>query len=745
MAETAFPVPQSAAEVAGALRHFGLAPAAPPGIVEDAARKAADGPALLRALVSAGHLTKYQANEVARGRAAGLCLGNYVLLEELGQGGMGKVFKAFHRNLGRADAVKVINPDALAGPDAVSRFRREARATASLSHPNLVRVYDAGEADGRHYLAMELLDGLDLGRVVERGGPLAVPLAVHALHQAALALQHAHERGLVHRDIKPANLMLAQDGTLKLLDLGIARLRAEEGQITRLTSAFRVLGTPDFMAPEQTYDTGTVDIRADLYSLGCTAYFLLAGKLPFPGGDLVTKMMRQRTEEPPPLAALRPGTPPALDAIVSRLMAKDPSARFQTPAELAAALAPLLAENTASPTLPPLPAAMTPTVVRQDTRRDTTPPPPPRRRWWPMIAAGAAVLCVAVAGLALMSGRAPSNGKKEGPPEPPPAPASWSVGKTFACAGPAAFGVLFLPDGRLAVSSGHYDTPANKGALEMLGPETGQRTSLPYDGPSLSRLALLDDGQILAAATGCCAIEGRPLEGRISFFGVRSGTVFRSVATRVTTIGSMVAPARGEWLAVSGREGGVEIIGRGGGPPRWIVPIGGKPARCTALALSDDGKLLACGGFDGTLRVFKTATWESAYEYAPQWKAFVSGLAFQPDGKRVVGVTGVEVDVAGPARLRVWDVARREMEWEERHGGYHGHGLALSPDGRTLATSDQQGTIRFWDLQERRLKATLLDPEKSLPWGLSFSADGRTLALARQNGTVRLFHGGDGP
>jgi serine/threonine-protein kinase len=253
---------------------------------------------------------------------------------------MGQVFKARHGKLGRLVALKVIRPGRLAGPNAAQRFLREVQSAARLDHPNIAHALDAGEDQGRLYLAVELLGGSDLSRLVKKKGPLPIGQACDCVRQAALALQHAHERGLVHRDVKPANLLLAPDGRLKLLDLGLARLGEDGGDAsaTSLTDTGLVMGTPDYMAPEQILDSKRVDIRADLYSLGCVLYFLLAGRPPFPGGSLGHKFHRHQHEEPEPLEALRPDVPAALVGVVRKLMSKRPEERFQTPAELVAEL-----------------------------------------------------------------------------------------------------------------------------------------------------------------------------------------------------------------------------------------------------------------------------------------------------------------------------------------------------------------------------------------------------------------------
>jgi uncharacterized protein (TIGR03067 family) len=303
----------------------------------------------------------------------------YRLLRPLGTGGMGSVWLAEHRVMNRQVALKIIHPEFLEKPGAVERFRREVQAAARLHHPNIVTGHDAEEAGGLHFLVMEYVSGNDLYKVLEERGPLPVADACEYIRQAALGLEYAHEHGMVHRDIKPQNLMLRDEKReksgerektstsslvapplVKILDFGLASLVAgasdegsvpasAESQRSSLTQVGALMGTPDYMAPEQARDARTADIRSDIYSLGCTLYSLLTGKVPFPGGSALDKVIAHAERKPQPIGEVRTDVPPALVKIIDKMTAKVPTQRYQTPAEAAAALQPFAAGKIAKP------------------------------------------------------------------------------------------------------------------------------------------------------------------------------------------------------------------------------------------------------------------------------------------------------------------------------------------------------------------------------------------------------------
>lgn len=262
----------------------------------------------------------------------------YRLLAWLGAGGMGVVYKAEHKLMERAVALKVVSKMLTANKTAVERFKKEVKAAAMLSHPNIVTAYDAEQAGDLHFLVMEFVEGVTLARLVEDKGPLPVEVACEYVRQAVLGLQHAFEAGMVHRDIKPQNLMLTPRGEIKILDFGLAGFVRERKPGGSLTGFGEGLGTPDYMAPEQIRDAHTADIRADIYSLGCTLYFLLTAQSPFPEGAALQKITGHLERKPKSIRELRNDVPEELVKIIERMMAKESGQRYQTPREVAEAL-----------------------------------------------------------------------------------------------------------------------------------------------------------------------------------------------------------------------------------------------------------------------------------------------------------------------------------------------------------------------------------------------------------------------
>ncbi|MFM9964224.1 MAG: serine/threonine-protein kinase [Planctomycetaceae bacterium] len=387
---------------------------------------------LAKWLLKRDWVTSWQAQQLLNGHHR-LFLGKYKLLDVIGTGGMGAVFKAEQCSVKRIVALKVMARELVRDEKAVSRFLREIQSVAALSHPNIVACIDADCIGDRYFLVMDYVEGRDLKAWLKKYGALPVSWSCEVIRQVALGLQQAHELGMVHRDIKPANIMVTvnpQTGEphAKIMDFGLSKLVSETEADGHSTQTGVIMGSPDYIAPEQARNAKESDIRADLFGLGCTLFQLLTGQLPFPGGTIMEKLMARATAVAPPVSSLRADVPAAVNEIVARMLRLDPNERFQTPAELAAKLGSLDMNKPAEPSDPATEVAaenldgVEPDntlnmFLDQLSAQASDPPsslPPTVRRapastWWASGIAGGCVLALFV-GLAFMS---VGEGKKE--------------------------------------------------------------------------------------------------------------------------------------------------------------------------------------------------------------------------------------------------------------------------------------------------------------------------------------------
>ncbi len=315
-------------------------------------------------LVQSGDLTAWQAEKLLQGRHRGFRLGNFRLLEKLARGGMSTIYLARQIDSSRLCVLKVLPLKRAGQASYLPRFEREARLTAGLTHHNVVQVYGLHcESDGQcdiHFISMEYLQGENLAELVRRCGPLSMRQAADCIRQAADGLAWAHDAGLVHRDVKPANFLLTTDGVIKVLDLGLASARdPNEDDLTRQYDE-RVLGTADYLSPEQAVDSHLVDSRSDIYGLGCTLYFLLTGHPPFPGGTLAERILAHQTKQPVPVEDIRSDTPDAISRLVSRMLIKNRDDRIQSAHEVSSLLTEWLASIAGDPQFDMAPAASAP-------------------------------------------------------------------------------------------------------------------------------------------------------------------------------------------------------------------------------------------------------------------------------------------------------------------------------------------------------------------------------------------------
>lgn len=304
-------------------------------LAEESSSASSDNQALLedpieicKSFETAGLLTRWQSEKILQGKYKGFFLGKHKLLGHIGSGGMSSVYLAEHIVMKHHRAVKVLPKSKLGKTSYLERFQREAKAIASLNHPNIVRAYDIDNEKDTHYIVMEYVEGVDLQVLVQKHGPLPYAIVADYIAQAAHGLQHAHDSGLIHRDVKPANLLINKDGVIKVLDLGLALFQDQSDASLTMEYNDKVLGTADYLAPEQALNSHTVDNRADIYGLGCTMYFLLTGHPPFPDGSIASRIVKHQNVMPADIRVDRPDCPGELDGICVKMMQKDPKFRY---------------------------------------------------------------------------------------------------------------------------------------------------------------------------------------------------------------------------------------------------------------------------------------------------------------------------------------------------------------------------------------------------------------------------------
>jgi serine/threonine protein kinase len=592
-------------------------------------------------------------------------LEGYEILEELGRGGMGIVYKARHLGRDCIVAVKVFRKERLLHPEALSRFRREARAAARLSHPNIVVVYESDQVGDTHFLAMEYVPGITLQTLVEHNGPLPIPLASDFIRQAALGLQHAVEQALVHRDIKPANLMVVAPGRiatqpgqrvslpprplLKILDMGVARLYQMrdlgEDSLTTLTRDGAVLGTPDYIAPEQLEDPHKADIRADLYSLGCTFYFLLAGRVPFPGGTLIQKLDRQRWENPPSVDQLRPEVPAGVASVIRRLMAKHPDDRYRTPEELAAALEQLTRTGV-------LPAGHQPEPIRQSRTIAST---------------GGRVLAVGLSpdGRSVLAACADHQVRRF----------DLETGSEQLCFGRSPYEIHCLA---VAPGSGHVLT--GQGASVRVWDASGREiVRLTGHTNAVRSIAVSRDGQ--RAVTGS---DDRTLR----LWDLASGREIERWTGHRAEIASVALSADEHFIVSGGRDQTLRLWDvRGRREVRsFPVPRG----LVFAVAFSSDGKTVVSGHFDTTIRLWEAETGRELRRFSGH-RQMISAVAM---------IAGRVISASHDQTLRVWDPESGSELFCCRGHTAAVTSLDVSADGRMLVSGSHDETSRVWQLPE---------------------------------------------
>jgi serine/threonine protein kinase len=590
----------------------------------------------------------------------------YDLLEQIGRGGMGVVYKARQKSLNRIVALKVL--DVQPGRDGVAldRMRREAQVMARLSHPHIVTVHDAGQAGDHFYFAMEYVQGVNLHQLVEQSGPLPVPLACTYLRQAALGLQHAHEQGLVHRDIKPSNLIVSTPAELpgsklKLLDLGLARLvdatvvEPAGGPITQV-GAF--MGTPDFVAPEQANDPRDADIRSDLYSLGCTFYYALTGHVPFGASTPLGKLMSHHLMDAPSAEGLRPELPPALAAILRKLMAKRREERFATPADLVAALDRM--EPSSAAPAPASPAAAEPR--KQPGRAGLVRRLNGHTDW---------VKCVAFSptGGLIASGGVDRSVRL------------WRAGDEMwrgVGHGSAVLCLAFSADGKLLVTGGQdnvlclWDVGARAERWRAAG-HADNVNAVAFRAP---------------VGAGPTQILSASHDGTLRLWDAGSGRQLREWQAHDGPIWGVAATADGRRALSGGHDRMVRLWDLDTATALLTLPE--QTLSVTCVALSADGSLAASGGMDGVVRLWELPAGREVRTFAAH-TGRVTGVAFRGDGLRLASASRDRT-------VRIWET-RSGQELYAFTGHTHWvMAVAWSPDGGGVVSGSADRSVCVWEV-----------------------------------------------
>lgn len=678
---------------------------------------------LAKELIQRRWLTPFQVNLLLQNRGKDLFLGPYILLERLGEGGMGTVFKARHQHLDRVVALKVIRKERLANPTVAKRFQREVKAAASLAHANIVLAYDADEVDRTSFLVMEYVDGFDLGRLVKEKGPLPVGLACDAARQAALGLQHAYEKGMVHRDIKPSNLLRTRAGVVKVLDMGLARVAEEDDGSSLLTQEGSVVGTPDFISPEQALDSRKIDIRSDLYSLGGTLYFLLTGQAPFPGGTALEKLLKHRLEQPTPVEKLRPQVPMRVAVIVQKLLEKKPEDRYQTPAEAAQALAACLSKAAGKePGVQEVAAGAS--AVAEDVptvAEGSQPTDDPRRlraaqrqgRWRRRLLLGGGVLA---GGVCLVLGlRFGLRSDPAGTTAPVPAkkddPAALAWGDLQARPRGTPAELDQVRQGVLDLRRRFPGTPEARRAADLL-----RELRSPLDD--------METGRVPLKVQAYFSQQGQTVVGVLHRGRIFSlGDPVRSVA---------FSPD-GKVLAGGGEDGSIYL---------WHLPSLREQTsqsrhsdKVTCVTFSPDGKTVASCGRDETVKLWEAATGRQLASWSLSG-GVVWSVAYAPDGQKLAAA-------CNRGGVKLLDAATGKELATFRGQDRATHAAAFAPDGRTMAVGNREGVVQVCDVASVKVVQTLTGHSDGV-FCLAYAPDGKTLASGSDDKTVKLWDLGAG-
>ena len=748
------------------------------GLPEDENPNSAED--LAKALYRRKRLTRFQTQAVFQGRTRGLVLGKYEVLEKIGSGGMGHVYKARHKRMRREVALKVLPTAVSRDKEAVGRFQREVMAAAQLDHPNIVAAYDADEDNGAYFLVMQHVDGLDLAKLVQTRGTLTVGKALDYITQAAKGLEYAHSKGLIHRDIKPANLLWDKSGTIRVLDMGLARFGKEVEEATAarsLTQNGQVMGTLDYMAPEQAIDTHTVDARADVYSLGCTLHYLLTGEPVYMGRTMASKFLAHREQPVPSLRTQRDDVPEGLDAVFQRMLAKRPEDRQQSMTELLVELESCCAERdefaeTVSLAAPVDTGTLGATAKESDSgdsaldawlhaRPDSAPTlfhlNPKKenavnrqRLIYNLVAAGIAFVALLLTITIII--RTPKGTLIVEVSEP---------GAKIEVDGEEV--TITTPDDKervkVRVADGEHTLKISKGgfrtytrqftiesggkesiSVELMRPEVATASQPPPQQPAdlptafgqlIETLDLGDvevwspvfgpDGTALAATAGkelkIWDLPGLQPAGSYTTNGGHGLVFSPDGSTLVTTPGPQIFDLE------TGNRKGLEF--------RDYLGYG--------LDFSKDGSQIACGFQDGTVRLIDAKTYAVRKEFETGIHR-VSDICLSPDGTRlaICGFGGADYHDGG---LAVWDLEAVKPRQLWGVSGKEFHATVFSADGESvLANCDDEiggNGIHVWDLATGEMLKRVF--RHAGVQEIALSPDGRLLASASCYHHVKIF------
>jgi serine/threonine protein kinase len=778
--------------------------------------KPADPKEMAEQLIKLGKLTKFQAAAVLKGRQRNLLLGEYLVLDKIGQGGMGQVLRAQHRRMKRIAALKIMSAAALTQTGSLKRFMREAQAAGKLIHPNIVTAFDAGDHDGIHFLAMEFVDGKDLATIVKERGALPIDKAVDYTIQVARGLQYAHEQGVVHRDIKPGNLLLDKSGAVKILDMGLARVDDPLGDASNanLTQSGTIVGTVDYMSPEQAFDTASVDARTDIYSLGCTLFYFLTAQSPVRGDTIMKKLLAHREGKQLSLRAIRPDVPQELEAVFQGMVAKDPDERFASCSEVIAALQQAKEQPPLPPLPPPPPSAVKPpdyglsvapvpeeapdsglmrfvhSMAAESAPKNPgasqlgkTARPRPKKAalssWLMLGGVGVAVIALLVVGIAMAARNRKIEDKPEHTKEVTEKPKEKNAGeKPIETPAKPKDIAKEKPPGKTPPEK--PVDPGRKGTNTEFPLGTAARdlpAGIKFAGGDFSR-----DVQALAADYWK-AIDARDDDARDAVLQKTLALVDRNLVSS----DSLIRPAarqmrdkvlRAEWgvgtklpridSAVGWEKSTIEIPGGSGGHRlafspddtllvasayepaakanrvlvfRWpdasfqlVLP--GNSQTITELAFSSDGSRLAGGAVEGEVIVWDMQQNKILKKFDRQQT--VTGLGFL-EGNQVV-VAAAAGNAAGPHGVQAWNIdsfSPVKLSWGD--DSLWSHALAISSKGNRAALSSF-GHVRYWNTADGERRDALIQGKGDEDIKtLAISQDGKLLASGAKNGRVRLW------